>query len=145
MKKLLLTATLLTAFNAAGWEYKEQIDLMTDEDTSYIYADAGESFAAVRCGQGGYEIFVGFKYLGREAKKTMVRFDKEKPYQLDVNASGTGRALFAASHEEEKLIANMKKHSVMAIQTMDFNYSKVSAKISLKGFSDAVKKLSCVE
>ena len=84
MKHLLLALALallpLTAYSE--WMYNENIDPMTDEDTSNVMiVDGRNTMIVVRCsGNDRFSIFAGVgRYLGSDQRPVAYRFDSNEP------------------------------------------------------------------
>lgn len=150
MKKILTALTLLSAsFTAqAKWVHVEKIDLMTDEDTSFIGTnDGNRKFVGFKCDSSsikGYSIILKFDYLG-ESNDIYVRFDKNDPFVVYGVESTNGTSIFINPDYNEKLLAGFKAKNKVAFQTTDFRGTKKQAVYDLKGFSAQLAKMKCVK
>jgi hypothetical protein len=147
MKKLLLATLLISTPAMAQWHHTERVDLMTDNDTSFILSlsTVGDGAVAVRCAPKSYDIVFSFDYLGDKYTDVTLRFDTDEPFTVPASASTNGKARFVAPSQKANVIAQMKAGTRMIIRGTDFRGTPETFAIDLTGFSDAVGKLGCVK
>lgn len=146
MKKLLLAVSLLTSLSvSAKWQHVEQIDPMTDLDTSFIMTADDDNTLAVRCDGGEADIIVNVGYIGSKISTIMARFDKNEPIYVPASPSTNGRAAFIDDDKEQQLIDGFKKHGKVAFLATDFRGSRKYGIFNLTGFTEQARKLSCLK
>jgi hypothetical protein len=157
MRKIVFLAavSLLTTYSiASDWFYKENIDMFTDADTSFIAgkpigsrnSSFGDPSLIIRCSDDDFELFVDWKaYIKRdELHGVMFRFDKDKPSEVTRWSSSTdGTASFAPSDMVPILIEQMKAKNTVAFGTEDYEGTPVQAMFSLSGFTAAYNQFKC--
>jgi hypothetical protein len=147
MKKLIFALAMASAPARGNWMHVEQIDLMTDKDTSHIgsLASSGEGLVAVRCAESGYEIVMSFDYLGDKYTDVTLRFDSNDPFTVAANPSTSGKGRFIVHRDRPMVIEQMKAGKRMVARARSYRGNYETFAIDLTGFSDAVAKLGCVK
>lgn len=161
MKKLLLLVSL--SLGSVGfaqelfgdWIYIEDIDLITDENTSFIVADASDypslarySGVVIRCDasmSNGVEVFLSAdRYLGRSAGSDLVtyRFDRDDPITETWFPSTDREALFAPDRVISGFLSrlNNAEQLVFRVSSTSETFTYV---VPVAGFNDALYRLGC--
>lgn len=137
------------------WLYVEQIDLITDENTSFIVAEASDypslaraSGVLIRCEasmpDGVDVLLVADRYLGHsaEAERVTYRFDRAEPVTERWIPSTSRKTLFAPDRVASGFLSQMN-----AAEQVVFRVSSTSETLTyvvpVAGFNDALYRLGC--
>lgn len=158
MKKTLASSAALLTFslfvggasaNWGEWTYSENIDPMTDEDSSMamIANEEDRSTVLVMCdGSEEFKIFIVLgEYLGNDSRPVSYRVDKQEAVDAGswgVNTKGT--AVFVPEDKKSGMLANLMNGEKIIFQVTDYQGSKPYAEFSLAGSTSAIEKLGCV-
>ncbi|MFU8896456.1 MAG: hypothetical protein ACNA8J_08720 [Gammaproteobacteria bacterium] len=154
MKRMVIALALLSVSlpATANWEFRENIDPMTDEDKSIAATFSGRNeFVVVRCsGDSDYEIFLGVgTYIGStrgRGSPVVYRADAEPPVEGGTWSTSTdGTAVFVPRASKGAFLDILKTASKVTIQVTDFRGSRHHAVFDLSGASDAISKLHCMK
>ena len=148
MKKLILAAALISGSAMASWEHTSRVDLMTDQDTSFIgsAASQGSGLFAVRCDNKDFDIIVSFReYMGDKYETLAVRFGDNEAFNISASASTNGQAFFVSSPEKADFIAQMKASKRLVVRGTDFRGTPKTFAMDLTGFTAAANKLACLK
>lgn len=154
---LLVTLTTTTmAQHYGGWALNRNTDPITDENRSFIYAQATDfpgyastSALVVRCSSDAYYphgvsvYFVTDKYLGSEDYYRVVyRIDKREPVTERWSSSTDNEAVFLPVGEAPAFLAALTTGSefVFRVTAFDEDYTYT---LPIAGFNDALYALGC--
>ncbi|MCD9480427.1 hypothetical protein [Photobacterium phosphoreum] len=140
---LVLLSGILASFSIFGsdWNIVYQTDQMTDEKKIlYISPDRG-IFILCTPNNAGIS-FLGLPKMSQSTSKALVRFDKEKSF--DVNGAAGKDSYTIASSLDKKFIDGMIRSNSMLLDVKDTN-SNQYYKFSLIGLSKALKKEPCLK
>ena len=155
-KKLLITAAALTSVNvsaAGSWGVlKPKVDPITDVKTATIYTISQNRTFSVRrdmllvrtnCSTKKMEVFNSHPWLVGSYRldyiPTIIRFDKSKPFNINMNKSTNNKSLFLPPSHSKSFVNKMKKGSKLVMR-YESSGTFVTPVFSLKGFSAALKK-----
>lgn len=158
MKKILAKyGTLLTfslfvggaSANWGQWTNKEDIDPMTDEDSSFasVVNKEDQSIVLVACdGSEQFKIAISVgEYLGSDRRPVSYRVDKQEAVNAGswgINTKGT--MVFVPEDEKRGMLANLMNGEKIIFQVTDFRGSTPYSEFSLAGSTAAIKKLGCI-
>lgn len=146
---LIMFASATSAQQLEEWVYEENIDPMTDENSSYAAIINGrKELIAVRCdGDNSFNIIVGVgEYLGSDSPPVTYRIDKQPAVNADRwNLSTTGTLMFVPDSKLSEIKEGLLTGQNIIFQVTDFRGSKPYAKFSLSGSSAAISQLACMK
>jgi len=163
MKKLIVVlAVLIGAMTVNAqlyglWRYDEDIDPITDENTSAISRlsttwphDYKNSGLVVRCGTASYHssgvevYFAAGTDLGSDFFYDFVyRVDKHEPVSLRGSASVSEDAIFFREKDIPDLITALIDGSNFVFRTEDAEGDEITYELPLTGFDEALQALGC--
>jgi len=155
MKKtaLLMLLILVSSLTQAEWSHTENIDLITDADTSLVVTSAtaangisGDPSLIIRCANNDFEVIIVWdEYVDNEDRMVVVdRFDSNDANGgVTWSASTNGRAAFAPDVYKRDLVEFFKSGTKYTVMTVDYNDTPMTAQFSLIGFSAQYAKLGC--
>lgn len=136
------------------WLYSENIDLITDENTSFIYTLATDypgyaraSGLAIRCsayGAFGVEVFFNAdRYLGSDSSRSVTyRFDSGTPVSQSWASSTSNEAAFMYDHMIPGFLSALNRADQLVFRIASFNNSYTYV-VPVKGLNDALYRLGC--
>lgn len=144
------TAQGLFSGKIGNFSYFREIDKITDEDTSFIVAEANEGNGELtwRCLDNSLYIYVvpEESTFSEESYSVAFRFDKEDSGTLDGwLPSSDKEALFVASEYIDWFTIESSTRNQIIIRTMGDNGKPVTSTYKLNGLKDSLKKLSCTD
>lgn len=141
--------TLSALSNAESWIFVENIDLMTDEDTSSAAIINGrKELVSIRCnGEDHYDIFVGVgEYIGGERQPVSYRFDSDEPVMAgNWNLSTDSSIVFAPDSQKSTLVELLRTRNKVTLQIKNFRGFRPVAQFSLQGSEAAISQLNCID
>lgn len=150
--KTLMTSLLLISSNAlantGSWSFEKTVDDFTDETKTFasVFSETGfkGGFIHIGCYPGkNFELKVGAgKYIGDKAITNNVKYrvDKNTPVEMTMNPTSE-RYVYMNDMDSAFIKELMKGQSTVIIQLTSYDYDISKAKFSLKGSSDAIKKV----
>lgn len=131
------------------WIYQEDIDPMTDENSSWAgLPKSHNEMVVVRCSGANYDIIVGVgDYIGSsEAYPVTYRIDdKEAVGAGRWSPSTEGTMVFVPNRLKDDLLEELKSSSKIAFQVTNHRGTQHTAVFPLHGSARAIKKLKCVD
>lgn len=149
-------AMLANAQSYGAWTAEKKIDLITDENSSIMVAQATDypslarySALAVRCTSSpletyGVEVFFAAdKYLGIEDYYSVVfRVDKGEPVYMRWSASTNHEAAFLPTNETPRFLSAIKSGSELIFRISGYSQDYTYV-VPVRGFNDALFALGC--
>lgn len=155
MKFLFLYLTLPLYLFASNWEYRLQVDPMTDLRSIFFSklserATPLQSKLEVSLVKGKVLMQVHFPQELKQEGSLLIRWDKEKAYILPVNYK-TKKSVDIAVFDiinpfrKKSMIDKLNSHQVLLMQYINLKSEKVVVKFVLSGFSELFSKYASVQ
>ena len=149
MKKLLALSLLTLSLSvSADWNHQEQVDPLTDNDTSYVYSEAKECLSSYRCPfiiiRKNNIVAVNFsKFMKTKGSfRYFYRFDKEQAIETYMFASTSNVAGFIKDREiTNGFIDKLKTHKKLVIVGYDYRNRATTLTFDLTGATEQLNKL----
>jgi len=147
---------LASAQTYGAWEISKKVDLITDENSSFIAALATDypslarySAIVVRCtdnafSPNGIEVFFAAdRYLGIEDYHSVIyRVDRGEPVSGRWSASTSNEAVFLPTSDEAEFLSAINAGSELIIRVSGYSQDYTYV-VPIHGFNDALYALGC--
>ena len=144
MKNILLALLISLPTSAiADWTFVENVDPMTDEDSSFaVVSGPDRAMFFVNCDENNNlkAVLLFNKYLGNDNPPFAYRVDSLPAVEASAVISTTGRGVFP---RDSSFVRELHKHDTITFRAVDFRRVNQVFTVSLKGIEEQISKLAC--
>ena len=149
MKFIVLIAGLFSTTVFADWQYKNQVDPMTDIDSSFVLkkSESGNGSVIIRCSKDDFDIIFRFNYVSGDDRYISLRFDQNKPKLVDTTSSTDRQGRFVRDSQispKNEILKSIESANKLVARSKDWQGTPNTEIYNLIGSKAALSNLTCL-